>query len=210
MSGIRSLGCFKWGQKSGKWQWRHNFLTWHHHQFFWPCFVPLVKFSYWPRFHVNIITGSGIMTISFCKGLTKNPEIGNTLVWVFPNIWRLGQIMDIKFGTNVSNRMLLNVAKYQGYSFYRFWVIELLRENQLGGKISTPPTQIRVNLHNSHYLHNLHYVHNSCYLHNSYILHNPYNLYEHNPYITHVSLILKFIFWSFQKNYFSNKFSFCI
>ena len=160
MSGIRSLGCFKWGQKSGKWQWRHNFLTWHHHQFFWPCFVPLVKFSYWPRFHVNIITGSGIMTISFCKGLTKNPEIGNTPVWVFPNIWRLGQIMDIKFGMYITR--------------------------------------------------NLHYVHNSCYLHNSYILHNPYNLYEHNPYITHVSLILKFIFWSFQKNYFSNKFSFCI
>ena len=108
-------------------------------RFFWSFFVTLVKFSYWSRFHVNIITGSGIMTISFCKGLTKNPEIGNTPVWVFPNIWTLGQIMDTKFGTDVSNRMLLNVAKCQGYSFYRFWVIELLRENQLGGKISTPP-----------------------------------------------------------------------
>ena len=29
-----------------------------------------------------------------------------------------------KFGTNVSNKMLLNAAKYQGYSFYRFWVIK--------------------------------------------------------------------------------------
>ena len=93
-------------------------------KFLWRCFVSLVKFSYWTKCHVNIITGSGIMTIFFCKGLTRNPEIGNTHVSVFPNIWRLGQVMDNKFGTNVSNRMLLNAAKFQGYSFYRCWVIK--------------------------------------------------------------------------------------
>ena len=80
------------------------------------------KLSYWSKFHVNIITGSGVMTISFYKGLTRNPEIGNTPVWVLPNIWRLGRVMDTKFGTNVSNKMLLNAAKCQGYSFYSFWV----------------------------------------------------------------------------------------
>ena len=32
--------------------------------------------------------------------------------------------MDTKFGMNVSHRMLLNAAKFQGYSFYRFWVIK--------------------------------------------------------------------------------------
>ena len=85
---------------------------------FWRCFVSLVKFSYWSKFHVNIITGSGIMTIFFYKGLTRNPEIGNTPVWVLPNIWRLGRVMDTKFDTNVSNKMLLNTAKYQGYSYY--------------------------------------------------------------------------------------------
>ena len=110
--------------KSEKWQWRHNFPTWRQRQIFWRCFVSLVKFSYWSKFHVNIITDSGIMTIFFYKGLTRNPEIGNTPVWVLPNIWRLGQVMDTKFGTNVSNRMLLNAAKFQGYSFYRFWVIK--------------------------------------------------------------------------------------
>ena len=82
------------------------------------------------------------MTIFFYKGLTKNPEIGNTPVWVLPNIWRLGQVRDTKFGTNVSNEMLLNAAKCQGYSFYRFWVIK--------GKLTEgvklpPPTQILVN-----------------------------------------------------------------
>ena len=50
--------------------------------------------------------------------------------------------MDTKFGTNVSNRMLLNAAKLQGYSFK---VFELSRESQLGGggggvKLPHPPT----------------------------------------------------------------------
>ena len=110
-------------QKSKKWEWHHNFPTWRHHHIFWRCFLSLVKFSYWSKFQVNIITGSGIMTIFFHKGLTRNPEIGNTSVWVLPNIWRLGSVMHTKCGTNVSNRMLLNPAKCHGYSFYRFWVI---------------------------------------------------------------------------------------
>ena len=40
------------------------------------------------------------MTIFVYKGLTRNSEIGNARVWVFPNIWRLGQVRDTKFGTN--------------------------------------------------------------------------------------------------------------
>ena len=75
------------------------------------CRVSLLKFSYWFKFHVNVITGSGVMTIFIFKGLTRNPEIGNTPVCVLPNIWRLGQVRDTTFGTNVSNRMLLNAAK---------------------------------------------------------------------------------------------------
>ena len=64
------------------------------------------------------------MTTFFYKGLIRNPEIGNTHVWVFPNIWRVGWVMNTKSGTNVSDRMLLNAAKFHGYSFYRFWVIK--------------------------------------------------------------------------------------
>ena len=92
--------------------------------FFWRCLVSLVKFSYWSKFHVNIIAGSVVMTILFDKGLTRNPEIGNTPVWVLPNIWKLRRVMCTKFGTNVSNRTLLDAAKFQGYSFYLFWVIK--------------------------------------------------------------------------------------
>ena len=108
---------------------------------FWRCFVSFVKFSYWSKFQVNIITGSGVITIFFYKGLTRNLGIGNALVGVLPNIWR---VRSTKFGTNAFNEMLLNAVKGQAFT-----VSELLQENQLGGggvKSRTHPPQIRVNV----------------------------------------------------------------
>ena len=90
--------------------------------FFWVCFVSLVKFSYWSKFHINITTGSRVMTNYLFKGLLRNPEIGNTAVWISPNVWRLGQARDTKFGTHVPNELLVNDAKCQGYSCYHFRV----------------------------------------------------------------------------------------
>ena len=125
---------------------------WYRH-IFCCCLVSLAKFSYWSKFHVNIITFSGVMTIFFYKRLIRNPEIGNTPVWVWPNIWRLGRVSDTKFVTNVSNEMLLNATKSQGYSysFCRFWVIK--------GKptwdvklLPTSPTQIRVKPKLTHFI----------------------------------------------------------
>ena len=125
VSGIRLPGCSKLAinQKNDNdvTIYRHDIIV----KFFWRFLVFLVKFSYWSKFHVNMITGSGVMTIFCYKGLTRNPEIGNTPVWVLPNIWRLEGVRDTKFGTNVSNEMLLNAAKCQGYSFYHFWVIKV-------------------------------------------------------------------------------------
>ena len=91
---------------------------------FWGCCAFLAKFSYWSKFHVNNITGSRAMKICLCKGLSRNPEIRNTPVWVFLNIWGLGLVRDITLDTNVSNEMLLNVAKCYGCRFYYFWVIK--------------------------------------------------------------------------------------
>ena len=120
MSGIRPLDCSKLAKNKKN----ENDITIFRHDvivnFFGGCFVSLVKFSYWSKFHVNIITGSRIMAILFYKGLTRNLEIGNTLVWVLPNIWRRAQVMDTKFGTNVSNRILLNAAICQGLQLLPF------------------------------------------------------------------------------------------
>ena len=85
-------------------------------------FCSHVKFSYWSKFHVNIMTGSGVMAISYYKGLTRNLKTRNTPVWALFNIWRLGKFRNTKSGMNVSNKMLLNAKKYRSYSFYRFWV----------------------------------------------------------------------------------------
>ena len=66
------------------------------------------------------------------------PEIGNTPVWVLPNIWRLGQVKNTKFITKVSNKILLNAVKCQGYSFYRFWVVKV-KPTGGGGGVKLPP-----------------------------------------------------------------------
>ena len=108
--------------------------------FCWQCCVSLVKFSCWFKFHVNIITDSGVGTIFVYKGLARNTEIGNTPMTVLPNIWRLGQVKDTKFGTNVSNEKLLKALKCKDYSFYCFWVIQ--GKPTRGGKIT--PNQISV------------------------------------------------------------------
>ena len=98
-------------------------------------FVSLVKFSYCSKFHVNVITCSGVRQF-FYKGLTRNRKIRITPVWVLPNIWRLGQVRDSKFSTNISNEMSLNAVKCQCYSFFRFWVI---KGKSTGGRGINPP-----------------------------------------------------------------------
>ena len=96
-------------------------------KFFRRCLVSPVTSSYWFRFHVNIITDSGVMIISL--------RDWNTRVWVLPNIWSLGQVKNTKFGTNAFSKMLLNATKCQVYSFT---VSELLRENHQGVKLPRP------------------------------------------------------------------------
>ena len=123
-------------RKLEKWQWCHIFPAWRHRKIFWRGFISLVILSFLCKFRVNIITGSGAMTSYFYKELTRNPGIGNTAVWVLLNIWRLEQVKNTNFGMNVSNKMLLNATKCQGYSFYGFWVI---KGKPTGGVAPTPP-----------------------------------------------------------------------
>ena len=124
MSGIRSPHRSKFNKNpkndNGVTIFWHDIIA----KFFWRYFLFLVKFSYWSKFHVSIITGSGIIIFFFYKGLTRNPEIGYTPFWLLPKFWRLGWVMDTKCGTNVCNRILLNDAKFACYSFLHFWIIK--------------------------------------------------------------------------------------
>ena len=104
-------------------------------KFFWRCFISLVKLSYWSKFHVNIITDSGIMTIFFYKGLTRNPEIGNTPVWVLLEIGNspISGYWDELWVPNLARMSLINCYwMLQNSRVTAFTVDELLRENQLG------------------------------------------------------------------------------
>ena len=81
------------------------------------------------------------MTIFFHKGLTRNLVIRNTPVWVLPNIWGLrGKlwIPNLARMLLIESYWMLRNSRVTGFT-----VLELLRENQLGSKI-TPPPQIRV------------------------------------------------------------------
>ena len=86
------------------------------------CFF-FVKFSYWSKFHVNIITCSRVMIIFVYKGLTRNPDIGNNSVCALSNIWRLRRVKNAKFGRNVSNEKLGLLDKLQiwGFEAFTFW-----------------------------------------------------------------------------------------
>ena len=102
--------------------------------FFWRWFVFLVDFSYWSKFHVNIIAGSGVMTNSFYKGLTRNPEIGNIPSEFCPISGGWGEL-------GIPNLPQTSLIKYywklQNARVTAFIVFQLLRENQHGkrGKI---------------------------------------------------------------------------
>ena len=86
----------------------NNYVSIYRHEKFCPNYFNvavffLVKFSHWSKFHVNIITGSRVLQFSFIRG----PEIQKLEI---PHL-KLGRVRDTKFGTNISNKMLLNAGK---------------------------------------------------------------------------------------------------
>ena len=109
---------------------------------YWLCFVFLVNLSYWPNFHVNIITGSGVVTIFFYKGLTRNLENGNTPFEFCPisGDWGELEVPNLARTSPIKCYWILQSARVTPFT-----VSELLRKNQQGGKITPLPTQIRVN-----------------------------------------------------------------
>ena len=104
-----------------------NFFSRFFFLFFFIFDVSLVKFSYQSKFQFNIISGSEIMTIYFSKGLTRNPEMGNTPSEFFPisGDWS-------KLGiANLGWMFLINFYEKLQYSRVTdFTVSELLRQNQ--------------------------------------------------------------------------------
>ena len=113
--------------KLEKWQRRWNFQTW--------VIVSYFKFNHWSKFHVNIITGSGVMAIFPYKGLIRNLKI---LPSEFRPVSRDWSKLEIP---NLAGIFLIKVREYYkmpGYSSYRFWVI---KEKPTGGCKNAHPHQ---------------------------------------------------------------------
>ena len=111
----------------GKMTMKSQFVDMTYRQFFWRCHVFPVNFSYWSKFHVNIITGSGVMTILVYKRLTRIwkseilpsgffPISGNCGELWIPNLAPMSLI------SYWILQKLLNSVKHQGYNIYRFLV----------------------------------------------------------------------------------------
>ena len=96
----------------------------------WRCFVSLVKFSYWSKFHVHIVTGSGITIIFFIRDWPEiwKSEIPQSEFCPISRDWG-------KLGIANLARMFLLKCYWmlQNARVTAFTISELLRENQQGG-----------------------------------------------------------------------------
>ena len=106
---------------------------------YWLCFVFLVNLSYWPNFHVNIITGSGVVTIFFYKGLTRNLENGNTPFEFCPISGDWGElgVPNLARTSPIKCYWILQSARVTPFT-----VSELLRKNQQGVKLLPSPPRL--------------------------------------------------------------------
>ena len=86
-SGIRLADCSKLAinrkNKNDVTICRHDAIV----IFFWLNHISFVKFKYWSKFHVNIVTGSRVMTIFLYRGLTGNPEIPSSEFYPISGEW---------------------------------------------------------------------------------------------------------------------------
>ena len=98
---------------------------------FWRGFVSLAKFSYWSKFHVNIITVSGVMTIFFYEKLTRHPKIGSTPSELCPISGHWDEL-------GIPNSARMSLIKFywilKNAWVTAFTVSELLRENHQRGR----------------------------------------------------------------------------
>ena len=103
--------------------------------FFWRCFVSLVNFSYWSKYHVNIITVSGVTTIFLRDWLEiRKLEIPPSKFYPIYGDWsELGM-------PNLAQMPLIkSYWMQQNAKVSALIVSELLRENQKEVKLL--PTQ---------------------------------------------------------------------
>ena len=133
VSGIRPSDCSKFAKNPKN----DNDVTISRHdvivKVFWCGFVCLVKFSYWSKFHVNIINGFGIMTIFFYKERNwpeiRKSEIPTSEFCPLSGDWDKSWIANLAWMCLIECYWMLQNSRVTAFTIF-----ELLRENQLGGR----------------------------------------------------------------------------
>ena len=109
----QASGLLQIGHKLEKLQKRPNLLAWRHRQYFWRCFVSLIKFSCSSKFHVNIITDSGVRQFSFIRD--------------WPKIWKL-EILPSEFCPISGNWDELEIPNLERMSLVKYyWMLQNAR-----------------------------------------------------------------------------------
>ena len=128
--GIRLPDCSKlaiyWKNDNDVIIFQHDVIV----KIFWCCFVSLMRFSYWSRFHVNIIASSFIRDWPEIRKSQIPPSEFCTISgdWGKLRIPNLPRMSPIKCYWMLQNARIT-----------AFTVSELLRKNQQGIKLSPPP-----------------------------------------------------------------------
>ena len=135
-SGIRPPGCSKLAKNPKNEKVVTIFWNDVIAKLFWRSFVSLVKFSYWSKFHVNISTGSGIMTIFFIRDWPeiRKSEIPPSEFFPMSGDWAELWIPNLTQMSLIECYWMLQNSRVTAFT-----VLELLRENQLRGVKLPPP-----------------------------------------------------------------------
>ena len=129
-SGIQLPDCSKlainWKNNNNITIFRHDVIA----KLFWRLFVSLIKSSYWSKFHVNIITGSGVMTTFFIRNWPEIRKLEIPKSEFFPISGDCGKL-------RIPNLARMSLMKFywmlQNARFTAFTVSELLRGGGVGG-----------------------------------------------------------------------------
>ena len=137
MSGIRPPGCSKLAKKSEKWQWRQDFPTWHQRHSFFDVVLFLLS---------SLVIGRSFMSISslvlelwqfsFIRDWPeiRKSEIPTSEFFPVSGDWGELWIPNLTQLSLIECYWMLQNSRVTGFT-----VFELLRENQLGSKITPSP-----------------------------------------------------------------------
>ena len=133
------------GQKSGKWEWRHNLSTGCHCRIFADVVVFLLTILHSGQSFTSIsLLYLKLWQFLIIRVLNGIPEIAKKPCLNLPNIWGLGRVKDTKFGMNVSIGSYLMLQSRKVTVFTVFQLFGKKQQGRAGKTYPPPPLKLRL------------------------------------------------------------------